>query len=84
MKLADYAKATCIDEEQFFYLWSPFMLKNGYMIISSVQKWYHNHTNKFGVHIPKMRLLRLKKGNMYWQDVLKPGIKSVCIAIYIK
>jgi hypothetical protein len=64
--VADYAVRAGIDTEPAFAWWVPSVLKRRQRIVSAVNKRYHKRTHKFGVELPKLRLVTGEHGNHCW------------------
>ena len=74
IELAEYAIASCIDQEPAFLWWVPLVIRKRNRMVNKVKKKYWRTTHKFGIRLPKTvaEALRFDKenGNTYWADAM--------------
>ena len=75
VKLAEFAKAQCIEDEPAFCWWVPYVLRKRDYIILAVKERVRKITHKYGIEIKESleEAFRFdkKNSNSFWSDALQ-------------
>ena len=87
VEVAEYARASGIDNEPAFEWWVPHTLKKRQVILSALKKRIRKTTHKYGIEIPTSVEhafeLDRKNGNNLWKDALETEMYNIGVAFEI-
>ena len=87
VEVAEYARASRIDDEAAFAWWVPFTLRKRDLVVSAVQKRIRKLNRKFGIEVPstveEAFELDRKRGNTMWRDALNKEMTNIGIGFEV-
>ena len=87
VEVAEYARASRIDDEAAFAWWVPFTLRKRDLVVAAVQKRIRKLNRKCGIEVPstveEAFELDRKRGNTMWRDALNKEMTNIGIGFEV-